>query len=432
MAYLTGQNKPGTFSLTKSDDGFSFTQFDTVATLVYRGERYNLSLGRNFRVIDRQDKPRLSFEVGTGKDQRLFVADMTFVSSWKVTEEISTKVSPAVIYRNWRGDEWLVGGTGKLQLAKKQGDAWSKAKTILASREGKFDDQPLTYHHLFESDSGVFLLYHSAHPFIIGAAVLDKTQLDTVSWRADDAVWWQTPEWHSQTVAFVGALTHDDKIISYWQLPDGIFAVVYAYYRFPLELTTKNVSINLKKSEQNPILEPKAENAWESFNTFNPAAVYLNNRVHLLYRAQGDDWVSVLGYAASADGLKIDQRLNYPVYAPREGFEFSQGYSPVGWQYRSGGGYGGVEDPRLTRLGDRLYMTYVAYDGWNPPRVALTSISVQDFLDQRWFWEKPVLISPPGIVDKNCVIFPEKIKDKYVLFHRIFPDILLAADLSGC
>lgn len=90
-----------------------------------------------------------------------------------------------------------------------------------------------------------------------------------------------------------------------------------------------------------------------------------------------------------------------------------------------GGGYGGIEDPRLTKIDEIIYMTYVAYDGIHPPRVALTSISDTDFHSQNWNWKDPVLISPPGVVDKNACILPEKVGGKYVIFHRIFPDILV-------
>ena len=86
---------------------------------------------------------------------------------------------------------------------------------------------------------------------------------------------------------------------------------------------------------------------------------------------------------------------------------------------------GGCEDPRLTRIGEQVYMTYVAYDGHSHPRVALTSIYIDDFLSKRWNWKKPVLISPPHIVDKNACILPEKINGKYVIFHRVFPNILI-------
>jgi hypothetical protein len=39
------------------------------------------------------------------------------------------------------------------------------------------------------------------------------------------------------------------------------------------------------------------------------------------------------------------------------------------------------------QIEDTIYMTYVAYDGCSPPRVALTSISVEAFLKRRWIWK---------------------------------------------
>jgi len=96
---------------------------------------------------------------------------------------------------------------------------------------------------------------------------------------------------------------------------------------------------------------------------------------------------------------------------------------------------GGCEDPRLTRIDKQVYMTYVAYNGYSQPRVALSSFMFDDFINKKWNWKKPVLISPPNIVDKNACILPEKINDKYVIFHRVFPNILIDfvddLDLTG-
>lgn len=196
----------------------------------------------------------------------------------------------------------------------------------------------------------------------------------------------------------------------------------------------------LERFDRNPILEPETRHWWESKAVFNPGAIYEGGKVHILYRAIGDSNISVFGYASSIDGFHIDERLDRPVYTPREPFEGSGSVSPVpsyqkrtsvliedevSESYVSGGGWGGCEDPRLTKLGDRIFMTYIAFDGYSPPRVSLTSIHADDFLGRHWRWEKPVLISPPGVVDKNACILPEKIKSKYVIFHRIFPDILV-------
>ena len=34
-------------------------------------------------------------------------------------------------------------------------------------------------------------------------------------------------------------------------------------------------------------------------------------------------------------------------------------------------------------------------------------------------------MSRPGVIDKNACLLPEKIRGKYVIFHRIYPDILI-------
>ncbi len=191
-----------------------------------------------------------------------------------------------------------------------------------------------------------------------------------------------------------------------------------------------NIRLSLERFNDNPILRPNDKHWWETKAVFNPAAIYEGGKVHILYRAIGESDVSVLGYASSLDGLHINERLDKPAYIPRESFEGvnpSQPYvsSASGIYVSGGGGMGGCEDPRLTRIGERVYMTYVAYDGHSYPRVALSSIDIDDFLNKKWNWKKPVLISPPYIVDKNACILSEKINGKYVIFHRVFPNILI-------
>ena len=167
----------------------------------------------------------------------------------------------------------------------------------------------------------------------------------------------------------------------------------------------------LDRFDGNPILKPIPGNWRESKAVFNPAVIYEGGKVHILYRAIGETDHSLLGYASSADGFHIEERLVQPAYVPREPFEgvdslphlLTGRYSP----YESGGG-GGCEDPRLTRIEDKVYLTYVAYDGHSAPRVALSSIAIDDFLQKKWNWKKPVLISPPNVVDKNACILPEK------------------------
>ncbi|GAG08208.1 unnamed protein product, partial [marine sediment metagenome] len=141
----------------------------------------------------------------------------------------------------------------------------------------------------------------------------------------------------------------------------------------------------------------------------------------------GHSGLSVLGYASSRDGIHIDERLTEPAYicsgpsaCKMENKNFSS------YAYTSGGSWSGCEDPRITKIDDRIYMTYTAFITWDtPPGIALTSISVKDFLKKHWNWKAPILISPPYEIHKNWVIFPEKINGKFAILHSISPDILI-------
>lgn len=165
------------------------------------------------------------------------------------------------------------------------------------------------------------------------------------------------------------------------------------------------------RAKENPILKPIEKHAWEKKAVFNAAAVDVGGSIHLLYRAMGDDNTSVLGYASTKNGIKITERLDTPAYVPREDFEMKKG---------SQDGNSGCEDPRITKIGETLYMTYTAFDGIHPTHVALTTISAKDFLAKKWSaWSKPVLATPENVNDKNMCLLPEKIGGQYMLLHRI-------------
>ena len=187
----------------------------------------------------------------------------------------------------------------------------------------------------------------------------------------------------------------------------------------------KLTALDLKRSVKNPIIEPEEKNYWESKAAFNPSALYHDGKIHVIYRAIGDSDISVLGYANSDDGIHFDKKLKEMAYYSKDRKAVVRDPSTK-INYASGGGWGGgCEDPRLTLLGDKVYMIYTAFDGWGSLRMALTSISLDDFIARRWNWKEPVLISPPGQIHKNWVIFPEKIKGKYAILHGISPEIMI-------
>ncbi len=91
----------------------------------------------------------------------------------------------------------------------------------------------------------------------------------------------------------------------------------------------------LHRVSQGPVISPSGS-GWESAGTFNPAVVQHDGKFVMLYRAQDAAGISRLGYAESADGIHFTRRPE-PVLAPETAYENG----------------GGVEDPRLVRLGDR-------------------------------------------------------------------------------
>lgn len=215
-----------------------------------------------------------------------------------------------------------------------------------------------------------------------------------------------------------GALVKENWIHLYYGAADTTCCLASIELPSLLEqmLKENKRTTKLNRARENPIIVPNKEHSWESKATFNPAAIYLDRKVHLVYRAQSPDNTSVFGYASSRDGIHIDERLSEPIYIPRERFE----------QKLTPGDNSGVEDPRLTQMGNKIYMLYTAFDGKNPPRVALTWIQVENFLKQKWDWAKPVLISPPDFDDKDALVFPEKVNGKYMIIHRVGEDIDLA------
>lgn len=305
----------------------------------------------------------------------------------------------------------------------------SKYQKILKPRPGYFDHGKITIESISKIPSGNLIIYHSQtddYHFYVGAAVLSPDE--KLTWRSDVPVWETSNKWHDSQVNYIGSVNLKGKILGYWLIDQKrVFATVYPSFKLRTNSVLRNVSLSLNRSDTNPLIKPSLENSWESFNTFNPAAIYEGGKVHILYRAQGFDFVSVVGYASSRDGINVDEKLTYPIYTPKEDFEWIHPTTtgPNLDPYSSGGGFGGIEDPRITKIGDRIYMLYVAYNGVDAQRIALTSISVDDFLSHRWLWEKPVLISPPNVIDKSAVIFPEKINGKYVIMHRVFPNLLI-------
>ncbi len=210
----------------------------------------------------------------------------------------------------------------------------------------------------------------------------------------------------------------------------NIFVAIVALMLFDMYRQSAKKSIKkqniVERHHKNPVLVPHPDHPWESYSTFNPGAVLDDDeQVHLLYRAMGDDGVSRMGYSKSEDGFHFGEKIGYPVFSmqsPRKMHPTTiQRPDPV--MYPSGGSWGGCEDPRIVRIGDRIYVTFNAFDGWDFIRMGCVSINAQDFFEKKWNWSQPMLISPPGELHKNWILFPEKINGKFAILHSIYPEI---------
>ncbi|KGE70810.1 glycoside hydrolase family 130 protein [Spirochaeta lutea] len=69
----------------------------------------------------------------------------------------------------------------------------------------------------------------------------------------------------------------------------------------------------------------------------------------------------------------------------------------------------GIEDPRITRIDDRFY---ISYSSISPDGITVSLISTQDFIG----FERHGVILPPS--NKDAALFPRKINGRYWMLHR--------------
>ena len=193
----------------------------------------------------------------------------------------------------------------------------------------------------------------------------------------------------------------------------------------------------LKKHENNPILKPNPDNAWESLCVLNPAVIYDDEREEfvMIYRCAGHDkrHEIKMGLATSKDGINFTRQCDEPVFysLPNE----------------ADGGC--VEDPRLAKIGDLYYLTYAArayapgqywLDVWEEgvsrapmyleqgidvhgnelPKLGKENITVSYLAITKDFknFKKLGRLTEATVDDRDVVIFPERIGGKYVIISR--------------
>ena len=146
--------------------------------------------------------------------------------------------------------------------------------------------------------------------------------------------------------------------------------------------------------KNNPIIGPNKKHPYEAVGTFNPAAAVYNNKMYLIYRALNKKGWSSLCLAVSKDGFNFKKYKKNPIIKP----SFKE--------------RGGVEDPRVTKIGDTYYLLYTSYNGKQP----VTAKTINECLatsKDMLHWKKQGIIMKG---EKSAALYSEKINGKHLIF----------------
>jgi predicted GH43/DUF377 family glycosyl hydrolase len=394
---------------------------------------------KNFRIAKNDGRFLLTYKIDQDKNSSLFGAFSTDLIRWQKIGRIDDIKETGTIIPNYKFNENYIMFFGEKEIKMAYSTdlrTWNaEKKAVIKPRKTHFDSGDLEVGNAYALGEHILLIYYTKKEsngkilYDVGFIIFDKLNPTQPIFRSEEAIFEHPEELMNEKMYPFGSAISNNQLVLYWLVGDNnLFAVCLPIPTINTDVKHKVYGKIVKKAQNNPIIGPNPVHPWESRAAFNSAAILDNGKVHFVYRALGDKDLSVLGYATSSDGINIDERSDEPIYIPREPFETPGGnaFSSFAQHFASGGGYGGIEDPRITRLEDKIYLTYVAFDGANPPRVAMSSIHIDDFRKKDWSkWEKPKLISAPGMVNKSAVIFPRKINNKYVMLHRVYPNILV-------
>ena len=379
-----------------------------------------------FMTFIRRDGASRILEGAVSKDLKHFI----------VTGKITATQKNGLLAPNYKNNGKYLAYLSENSITTTTSKDLKKWKTsdilCLRPRSRFFDHAPLAVLGVSLTPHGLLVIYDASYKHAgntqllqVGGALFSLSDPDELIWRSEAPLWEELLPAGSSALYSLGAAFQEEQVYLYYASKKGEVFTVNFPQPFP-SVKAKKAFANLKRFHKNPIIIPDAATEWESEAAFNPAALYDDGKVHLLYRAVGKGGISCFGYASSKDGFHFEKTPSEPAYIPRKDFEgIHTKPTQITDLYKSGCGWGGCEDPKLTAMDGRIHMTYVAYNGYSHPRVALSSIDRADFNNKKWNWDEPVLMSRPGVINKSACLLPEKIKGKYVIFHRVFPHILI-------
>ncbi len=422
------------FRFSWSDDGIVFT-IDYEEVVFSNGlVNHKAEQCSDFRFSSTGGKTYVSY-IRTVKDKTFrVVAVCKDIYEWEVLSEVPSKKFESVLVSDIKAKKTQIlyeGGSFIKCLTSNNWEEWSDDGSLLfTTRHDRFDRHTIKLLGSFVSDKGILVFYESliynkdTYQPAIGLVIFDIKNPRKIIWRSADPIWKSDISFSKDNICeSLGMVVRDQDIFFFFSIDNTLITVSILESDISLHIPIVTVK-TLVKHKKNPIISPHSHNSWENEAIFNPATLVDDRgHIHLIYRAIGSDGVSRLGYGFSEDGLHFNGRLDVPIFAmgnPRE-TKIMKIYDPK--LYPSGGSWGGCEDPRAVRIDGRIYITFNAFDGWDFIRIAVVSIDEKDFFDGKWKWSKPMLISPPRQINKNWVLFPEKINGKFAVLHSISPKV---------
>ncbi len=180
------------------------------------------------------------------------------------------------------------------------------------------------------------------------------------------------------------------------------------------------------------VLLRQSDHEFENEGVLNPAVIRDGDDIHLFYRAVRQGNYSSIGYCKLSDPLTVATCSNQPALAPQMDYELH-----------------GMEDPRVVKIDDLFYLSYIAYDGkdalgayatsadlmnWERKGIIVPQIPYADFA--RLIKSNPDIsdsyannydIVNTVVMDKDLVFFPRRINGKLTFLHRIKPGIQITA-----
>lgn len=210
--------------------------------------------------------------------------------------------------------------------------------------------------------------------------------------------------------------------------------------------------MKVERFPENPLITPAdvkpSQEGWEVLCAFNAGVIEYGDEILMLMRVaerprsnggdkvlvpvmafdEGEAKLKILEFTADMEGIYLgDPRVvcfpgklyltsisHLRLARSKDGVNFTVDEAPALFPAEEYEAYG-LEDPRITQIGDTYY---VVYKGVAPEGITQCLASTKDFVN----WERHGIIFAPENMD--AMIFPEKVRGKYVAFHRPQPRMM--------